>query len=617
MVIRMDKTRSDMTERLLTLTLEIIYLLTGEDYMPIKKESTDPVKNQNVFHESGKLEKAQNLIREPPHQSLVQELDNDQKILDLTNKIIHLLTGEVPIRCQDITVYFSMEEWDYIEEHKDLYEDIMETHQFLTAAFGSSKRSTPERCPTLYYPHCKENENLPYYEILSFFCIWVQDVSMREVVVGSQIEEEDEDDDEMYMMGNAQYKEEEMPIYMHPDECTSTNNLDRPYTLYSNVKMENDVQYSPVQFPIFFHFNPLSQSAHTSSHILNGTDYVACDSESTGQIQSEELETDNLLMLSNDDSGQKAGKRLFTCGECGKSLTRKENLISHQRIHTGEKPYCCQECGKCFKKSSHLSKHQQIHTGEKPFSCSECGKTFAWKGDLVVHERIHSGEKPYTCPECGKCFSIKSYLVKHQRTHTGEKPYSCAECGKCFSSSSNVLLHRKIHAGQKPHVCAECGKCFVWKSDLVNHERIHTGEKPYECPECQKAFSSISYFVKHQRIHTGEKPYPCSECSKSFYSRSNLVLHQKTHTGEKPFSCSECNRRFAWKTDFVKHQRFHTGEKPFECTECLKRFTTKPELNDHKKIHTGEKPFSCMECGKGFIQKARLLKHELTHTVHT
>ncbi|XP_018428189.1 PREDICTED: oocyte zinc finger protein XlCOF29-like [Nanorana parkeri] len=101
--LRMDKDQSHVTERILKLTLEIIYLLTGEDYTVVKrfKEEGTGSKNPSV---SGGLS-----ITECPPRSLISKRSNGKKILEVTNKIIKLLT----------------EEWEYLEENKDIYNDVM------------------------------------------------------------------------------------------------------------------------------------------------------------------------------------------------------------------------------------------------------------------------------------------------------------------------------------------------------------------------------------------------------------------------------------------------------------------------------------------------------------
>ncbi|XP_073536775.1 uncharacterized protein [Phyllobates terribilis] len=609
-----DMGRDKMAERILHLTLEILFRLTGEDYTVVKTSSErcqDPV--------SEGWGRPLSQITGPPPHPLIHEHINEQKILELTYKMIELLTGEVPIRRQDVSIYFSMEEWEYLEGHKDLYKDVMmEVPQPLTSQDLSSKRTTPERCPCPLLPQdCKqEDPNVP------------QDHQGEDLTHINTTE--------TYVRGDERCKED-IPTYDYPDDCTRRSEGQLTSSIFKSDDLEipqDTIEVIAITPDIPSSLHSKDLSSDPLKQVLSSDSLPTTKKNHSHKISiKKQIAPKAKKPFSRSEYGngfhleksflkhQKihTAENEFSCSKCGKCFYQKSNLVRHQRIHTGEKPFSCSECGKCFNQKSDFVKHQRTHTGEKPFSCSECGKCFNQKVLLDSHQRTHTGEKPFSCLECGKCFNQKRNLVIHQRTHTGEKPFSCSECGKCFNQKSNLVKHQRTHTGEKPFSCSECGKCCNDKSDFVKHQRTHREEKPFSCPECGKCFNQKSNFVKHQRTHTGEKPFSCSDCGKCFSQKAHLDRHQRTHTREKPFcknrfSCSKCGKYFNLKSDLVRHQRTHTGEKPFSCSECGKCFNQKGNLVIHQRTHTGVKPFSCSECGKCFNQKCSLVTHQRTHT---
>ncbi|PIO14493.1 hypothetical protein AB205_0059570 [Aquarana catesbeiana] len=282
--MRMEEDRSHMTEKILNLTLEIIYLLTGERFPLVK--SGDHM-----------------AVTVPPCDSLKPERHKMQKILEVTKKMMELLTGEVPIRCQDVTVYFSMEEWEYLEGHKDLYKDVMIDNQPpLTSPDRSSNGNPSERCPRPLYSRdsTQEDHTIPLHH---------QSGNLRE----SKVEVKAEEEEEMYVRDDQQSMEEYgiTGTFIEEDTPTEISTVDGRemrktsedcLTLSPDCKVEDEdiTQYSPGE-------NPTTSNVHPAPHSVDGPSYSSYPEEPQTVRDGAVLPTE----------------KRFSCTECGKCFRFK------------------------------------------------------------------------------------------------------------------------------------------------------------------------------------------------------------------------------------------------------------------------------------------------------
>ncbi|KAG8430520.1 hypothetical protein GDO86_020454 [Hymenochirus boettgeri] len=149
--------------------------------------------------------------------------------------------------------------------------------------------------------------------------------------------------------------------------------------------------------------------------------------------------------------------------------TAKEILYPRDQM-VRENSHHYTECGEKFNTKIPQSSHQQTN---KPFACTECEKTFSRKQHIISHQTIHTGEKPFTCTECGKKFSTKRSLLTHQKIHTGVKPFSCTECEKTFSRKQASYSPNNPHRGETFHLYR------MWEKILYKAKPTYSSKNPH------------------------------------------------------------------------------------------------------------------------------------------
>ncbi|XP_071986782.1 uncharacterized protein [Engystomops pustulosus] len=611
--------RDNIPEKILKLTLEIIYLLTGEDYSVVNKAG-DPGRMCRTAR--------------PPPLSEVCDKNNNQKILEVTKKMVELLSGEVPIRHEDIIVCFSMEEWEYVEGHKDLYKDLItedhpvHDHTDLPSSDNLSlKLNFPSLSPDASgEDHSNSDDSEDVQEVApqkaqSPFTPVSSCTQYRQIGPagggGGGLCADVEDDDVVYMPTEDPQRGCPSRSYdggRHSDSdcCLLTEQIQNSsdhrtgdvgcagdgVLIVDNVYTSTDLTNHSREWVTDVNLVgcPITPQHVTSQYSTSCVIEVASICEE-GNVTSTDVyyPTDPKTSLYVSDKVEDAPESwgtdvIYTNMYTPSGLTPadlasiKKELISWrdgslqlQNRPMGERAVSsgCQEDGSRDPTDAYPS--PRIKTEYDP------------EGSADHYTTLRHSQVPYSHADFIKEEKVSTDLSAGNE-NLRQQLYSCSDCKKYFSSESNLSKHRPMCKGRKPHICSRCGKCFASASYLVIHERIHTGEKPYSCTHCGKSFTRKPDLIRHERIHTGEKPFACPECGKRFTSVSNIFMHRRIHTGEKPFACSECGKRFIKKSDLARHEKIHLPQKPVPCPQCGKLFGSKIILGKHMAVHTVEAP---------------------------
>ncbi|XP_068113173.1 zinc finger protein 782-like isoform X2 [Hyperolius riggenbachi] len=671
--LRMDQNQSHVMEKILDLTLEIIYLLTGEDYEVVKKTSCELLTPNSQFD-------GPSLTTELPPLSL-KPGRSKKKILEVTDKIIELLVGEVPIRCQDVTIYFSMEEWQYIEGHKDLYKDtMMENQPPLTSPDGSSNRNPPERCAgPIYSQDCPQKDStIPHhYQSEKPSDMKMKDKEEETYVMGGHQSTEDgemmtaikEEKEEMCVMSGLQSPGEGEIMRTGKAKGEETYEIGDQESLEKGaivrtIKEEEESCYHNCTEEGEF-MRTLEEKGEETSKV--GGEESIEEGEIMRIIKVEEDET---CVISDEEPVEE--NKMTGTTELVPPISVGHNFWKPLEGHVIPPPnYNTESNGitqyppgvipvpqNMFQRVYDVGNPSNGHLLSREFNPRDNGLTQYPHGGHPIPGNVqcavfHADRS--TGPSVPEGSSVNPHLINQNllpRFHSADGQAADVRVGYVGNASwgqydipkdynvggtftkrySSDVIPATLNGQPSlcgPHVGPPQNRQFIMQDKPLmsempymsvnygsgpqnSHLPMHHGSPTNEfpCPACNQRFSHQSSLAQHLALHA----LPCTEYGKSLEASSGLFHQQRGPPSTKPFFCPECGTSFSRKRNLDIHMCLHTGEKPFACPECGKRFSQDAQLFTHRRIHRGERPFLCPECGKSFPLKGTLRTHLKTHS---
>lgn len=352
-----------------------------------------------------------------------------------------------------------------------------------------------------------------------------------------------------------------------------------------------------------------------------------------------------------------AGKKLFTCTDCGDTKTVAVKSLGHDYHLVRTDPATCTTpainhyaCSRCEDKVDQEDKdhpalgHDWKKNDDGTVTCQRCGQTHEHKWNTEVISKVScttDGVTRHTCSICGDTYDdvVKGgHKWTYKKTGTNTSVCLCTVCGKTkehdFSIFSDKESEKKdptcTKAGMVVATCADCGR-RRWVYDetrpALGHDWKDNGDGTAACQRegCGKSHTHTldegEVTKKPSCEDTGVKTYHCKEADCNYTKTEDIAATGHNwddgkitteascdHTGVKTYTCKTCGDtrtetiamlEHTWDEGQVttKPSCTEKGIRTYTCKVCKATKTEDIEATGHDYKVKDHKDATCTEDG--------------------
>ena len=352
-----------------------------------------------------------------------------------------------------------------------------------------------------------------------------------------------------------------------------------------------------------------------------------------------------------------AGKKLFTCTDCGDTKTVAVKSLGHDYQLVRTDPATCTTpainhyaCSRCEDTVDQEDKdhpalgHDWKKNDDGTVTCQRCGQTHEhkWNTEVISEASCTTdGVTRHTCSICGDTYDdvVKGgHKWTYKKTGTNTSVCLCTVCGKTkehdFSIFSDKESEKKdptcTKAGMVVATCADCGR-RRWVYDetrpALGHDWKDNGDGTATCQRegCGKSHTHTldegEVTKKPSCEDTGVKTYHCKEADCNYTKTEDIAATGHNwndgkitteascdHTGVKTYTCKTCGDTRTETIPMLEHtwdegqvttkpSCTEKGIRTYTCKVCKATKTEDIEATGHDYKVKDHKDATCTEDG--------------------